>query len=432
MSLKDYERDMEGCSRCASCKWVPFNQMRSWRFAKNCPSITRYDLHAYSGGGRMLMGLSMIKGRSELNDAIAEIIYKCQLCGSCDVACKVYRDDIDLTEVLLELRSTCVEQGKLLPEHIMIIDSLKKENNTLGEPKDKRGDWAEGLKVKNIDKEQVDVLFHAGCRYSYDQALWPTLRGTVEMLIGAGYDVGIAGAGESCCGGRAYEMGFKGEAENFADDMVSRVKASGARLLVTPCADGYSHFRYLYPRMGKTLPLEVLHADQVALKLVKEGKLELGSEVPMLVTWHDPCHLGRMSEPFIPPWKGDKVMRRVDMQRKGSNGVYDQPRELIEAIPGMQLVEMERRRQWSWCCGAGGGVYESDPDFCTWTALERIEEARATGAEAMLTSCPWCMAAFRDALEESGDSFPVYDLLDMVMESAGMSTGILTAARGGV
>jgi len=431
MALMDYLRDMEGCSRCASCKWVPFNQMRSWRFAKNCPSSSRYDIHAYSGGGKMLMGLSIVHGRSELTETVADIIYKCQMCGACDVACKVYRDDIDLTEVLLELRSTCVEQGMFLPEHMMIIDALKKDNNTLGEPKEKRGDWAEGLKVKNIDNEQCEVLFHAGCRYSYDEALWPTLRGMVEMLTRAGYDVGIAGVGESCCGGRAYEMGFRGEAENFADDMLSRVKASGARMLITPCADGYSHFRYLYPRMGKALPTEILHVDQVALRMIHEGRLKLSSQVPMLVTWHDPCHLGRMSEPYIPPWQGDKVMRRVDMQRKGSNGVYDQPRELIAAIPGMRLVEMERRRQWSWCCGAGGGVYETDPDFCAWTALERIAEARATGAEAMLTSCPWCHAAFRDAMEEAGESFPVYDLLDMVMESAGMPAGILTGARGG-
>ena len=170
MSLKDYERDMEGCSRCASCKWVPFNQMQELAVRQELPLHHPLTTSTPTpAAGKMLMGLSMVKGRSELNDDIAEIIYKCQLCGSCDMACKVYRDDIDLTEVLLELRTTCVEQGKLLPEHIMIIDALKKENNILGEPKEKRGDWAEGLKVKNIDNEKCDVLFHAGCRYSYDE-----------------------------------------------------------------------------------------------------------------------------------------------------------------------------------------------------------------------------------------------------------------------
>ena len=111
MALKDYERDMEGCSRCSSCKWVPFNQIKSWRFAKNCPSICKYNFHAYSGSGRMIIALSLLQGRSELNDEVAEIIFKCQMCGACDTACKVYRDDIDISEVLLELRAHCVEQG---------------------------------------------------------------------------------------------------------------------------------------------------------------------------------------------------------------------------------------------------------------------------------------------------------------------------------
>jgi len=421
MALSDYERDMEGCSRCASCKWVPLNHMRSWRFAKNCPSITRYDFHAYSGGGRMLMGLSMIKGRSELNDEVADIIYRCQLCGACDVACKVYRDDIDLSEVLLELRTICVEQGNFMPEHMAMIDGLKREGNVLGEPKAERGAWADGIAVKDINKEKAEVLFHAGCRYSYDRAQWPTLRGTVKLLLSAGYDVGIAFAGEACCGGRAYELGFRGEAENYADDMLSRVKASGARLLVTPCADGFAHFRYLYPRMGKRLPVEVMHTSQVALRLVKEGRLRLASQVPLQVTWHDPCHLGRMSEPYLPDWTGNKVLRSVNLKRAGRKGIYDEPRELLGSIPGIKLVEMERRREWSWCCGAGGGVYEAYPDFCNWSALERIDEARSTGAEALVTSCPWCHGAFQDALAEAGDSYPVYDILDLVMQSAGIS-----------
>ena len=431
MTLSDYERDMEGCSRCASCKWVPFNQMRSWRFAKNCPSITRYDFHAYSGGGRMLMGLSMVKGRSELTDEVADIIYRCQLCGACDTACKVYRDDIDLSEVLLELRTTCVEQGKLIPEHMMVIDSLKREGNVLGEPKAERGAWAHGLPVKNINNEKADVIFHTGCRYSYDRELWPTLRGTVKLLLSAGLDVGIAFSEESCCGGRAYEMGFRGEAQNYAEDMLSRVKASGAKLIVTPCDDGYAHFRYIYPRMGKALPVEVMHVSEVILHLVKEGKLSLKNEVPMLVTWHDPCHLGRMSEPYLPEWNGDKIMRTLDRKRAGHNGVYDVPRELLKFIPGVDLVEMERIREWSWCCGAGGGVYEAYPELCTFSALERIEEARSTGAEAMATSCPWCHVAFREALAETGDSFPVYDILDLVQQSVGLSPETSEEIQGG-
>ncbi len=419
MALVDNLRDMEGCSRCSSCKWVPFNQIKSWRFAKNCPSITKHNLHAYSGSGKMIMGMSMITGRSELNESIANIVYSCQLCGACDTACKVYRDDIDLTDVLLALRAYCVEGGELLPEHMMMIDALKKEDNVFGEPKAKRGDWAEGLKVKDVGKDQAEVLFHAGCRYSYDADLWETVRGAVKLLTSSGVDVGIAGANEACCGGRAYELGYQGDSENFMDDMLSRVKASGASVLVTACSDCYAAFNYLYPRTHKDLGVEVYHITQYLEKLADEGKLRFGKNIPKVVTYHDPCHLGRKGEAYTGDWKEDKLLRPMNLKRTGKKGVYDAPRNLIEAIPGLELTEMERIKGYAWCCGAGGGVLEAFPEFANWTAMERIEEALSTGAEALVTSCPWCLRMFRDAVEESSAGIEVYDLTELALMSAG-------------
>jgi heterodisulfide reductase subunit D len=418
MALADYRNDMEGCSRCSSCKWVPYNQIKSWRFAKNCPSIVRYNFHSYSGSGRMTTALSTLLGRSELNDDVTDMIYQCQMCGACDAACKVYRDDIDLTEVLLELRAHCVESGQLVIEHMGMLDALKAEDNVMGEPKAKRGDWAEGLAVKDINTEQVDVMFHAGCRYSYDADLKETIRGAVKLMLDAGIDVGIAGKEESCCGGRVYELGYRGEAMNYADDMLSRVKASGARTLVTPCSDGYAAFKFLYPRMGKELPCEVVHMSEYIQQLAAAGKLRLRHEVPMSVTWHDPCHLGRMGEPFLSEWTGDKLERPMSLKRAGKKGVYEAPREVLAAIPGVELVEMERIREYSWCCGAGGGVYEAYPDFASFAARERIDEALATGAEALVTSCPWCERIFRDTVADSGAKLDVFDLTDLVLKSA--------------
>lgn len=426
MALADYQRDMEGCSRCSSCKWVPYIQMKSARFAKNCPAICHYNFHAYSGSGRMIMGLSVLRGRSELTEEVAEIIYRCQLCGACDTACKVYRDDIDITEVLLELRSFCVESGRLILENMAVIDALKQEDNVLGEPKSKRGDWASGLDVKDINKEKAEVLFHAGCRYSYDPDLRDTVRAGVDLLLRSGVDVGIAGRDEACCGGKIYELGYRGEAENYADDMISRVNASGADTLITACADGYAAFKYLYPRMGKELPCEVLHLTEFLERLAKDGRLKLRETVPMTVTYHDPCHLGRMSEPFISDWKGNKLERPTGMKRTGRKGVYDAPRELLCSIPGIKLVEMERIREYSWCCGAGGGVYDTNPDLAHWAARERLTEAAETGAEAIVTACPWCERVFRDALDETDIQLKVYDIADLALASAGIPAGART------
>jgi Fe-S oxidoreductase len=368
----------------------------------------------------MMIANSLLCERSELNDAVTEIIYRCQLCGACDTACKVYRDDMDPIEVLLELRSHCVEQGRLIVEHMAMIDALKREDNVLGEPKTKRGEWAEGLPIKDINTEQCDVLFHAGCRYSYDPDLRETVRGQVRLLISAGVDVGIAGKEESCCGGRAYELGYRGDAQNYAEDLLSRVKASGARTLVTGCADGYAHFRYLYPRMGVELPCEVLHITQYLERLVAEGKLRFREKLPLLVTYHDPCHLGRMSEPFTVDWKGDKLQRPMSLKRSGMKGVYDPPRNIIASIPGMELTEMERIREYSWCCGAGGGVLEAFPDFAAWTARERIEEAQATGAQALVTACPWCERVLNDAVAEMDAPIVIHDLTDLALRAAGI------------
>jgi len=341
------------------------------------------------------------------------------MCGACDAACKVYRDDIDLTEVLLELRAHCVESGQLVIEHMAMIDAMKREDNVIGEPKAKRGEWAEGLSVKDINTEKADVIFHAGCRFSYDGDLEKTVRGMVQLLVDAGVDVGIAGREESCCGARAYELGYRGEAANYAEDMLSRVKASGARTLVTPCSDGYAAFNFLYPRMGKELPCEDLHITEFLARLASDGRLALKTEVPLAVTYHDPCHLGRMAERFLGDWRGDKLTRPMSMKRAGRKGVYDAPRDLLRAIPGLELTEMERIREYSLCCGAGGGVYEAFPDFAAWAARERLTEAIATGAEALVTSCPWCEKVFREAVAQNGYALEIFDVADLVCRSTG-------------
>jgi len=143
----------------------------------------------------------------------------------------------------------------------------------------------------------------------------------------------------------------------------------------------------------------------------------LRREVPMTVTYHDPCHLGRMGEPFLGEWEGDKLVRPMSMKRAGKRGVYDAPRDLLAAIPGLELIEMERIKEYSWCCGAGGGVYEAYPEFASWAAGERIEEALATGAEALVTACPWCERVFRDAASDTGAGLEIYDLTDIAQRS---------------
>jgi Fe-S oxidoreductase len=140
------------------------------------------------------------------------------------------------------------------------------------------------------------------------------------------------------------------------------------------------------------------------------------------VTYHDPCHLGRLSETKIPSGgKEERVLGVLPVKdipkAVGMNGIFDPPRNIIQSIPGMELLEMERRREYSWCCGSGGGVKSAFPEFALWSAEERLEEAKATGAEALVTCCPWCEKNLKDAVDSRGETFPVYDATDLLIQS---------------
>jgi len=427
MSLKDYHYEMSHCHRCSYCKFVPFQQMQSLRFSCNCPSINFRNFHSYAAGGRVILGLSLVEGRlTEYTETMRRIVFECTMCGACQVQCRTYNYNLNPIEVMQELRMHFVEQGELVPEHFMIIEDLKRENNVFGEPKANRAKWAEGLDIKDVNKQKADVLFHVGCRTSFDEDFWPIARAAVGIMKKAGVDVGISGKAESCCGGRAYEMGFKGVFETFAEDLVARVKDSGATKLVTLCSDCNGTFKGYYPLIGKKLDIEVLHFTEYLDRLMQEGKIKFKKEVPMRVTYHDPCRLGRRGEPGI-PWKGE--YKRLEPHifapvpekpmKLGLNGCYEPPRNILKAIPGVELVEMERNRLNSFCCGAGAGVLEAFEDLAVHTASNRLEEAMSTGAQALVTACPWCERNFKDTIENKGQKIAVYDVIELVHKAMG-------------
>ena len=140
----------------------------------------------------------------------------------------------------------------------------------------------------------------------------------------------------------------------------------------------------------------------------------------MRVTYHDPCHLGRKGEPYIGDWTGKNKLERPEREkRQGWFGIYDPPRNILKSIKGVELVEMERIREYSWCCGSGGGVLETFPEYSMETARERLEEALSTGADALVTSCPWCENIFEEAVKETGIDLKIYDVNDLVRLSMG-------------
>jgi Fe-S oxidoreductase len=282
-----------------------------------------------------------------------------------------------------------------------VLEHLRKEDNMLMKPKAERGKWTDGLKVKDLTREKADIVFHAGCKASLSPELWPVIRGAVDIIRSTGADVGVMGREEACCGGRVYEMGYKGEFTKYAENNIQAWSNAGVKTVVTSCADGYYAFKRLYPECGSKI--EVLHILEFIERSLQEGRLKLRKEIQALVTYHDPCHIGRRLPEYVP---GEPIV-----------GLYEEPRNIIKSIPGMKLIEMERIKEYAWCCGAGGGAREAYPDFNLYTAKERIEEAEATGASYLVTSCPWCENSFQEAVTACRSRIKIIDIVELVLQA---------------
>ena len=184
MPLENYRADAMRCTRCAYCKWIPLDKVKSWRFAKGCPSIEYAHFHSYSAGGRLITALSLMDGRSTVTGKVKDSVFKCNLCGSCDVTCKMCRYDMEPLLAMRELRAHLVREGHTLPQVETVIKGLRLGANMLGAPPAQRGDWAAELKVKNLATSKSELVFHAGCRYSFDGELSNIARASVRILQG--------------------------------------------------------------------------------------------------------------------------------------------------------------------------------------------------------------------------------------------------------
>jgi heterodisulfide reductase subunit D len=230
-------------------------------------------------------------------------------------------------------------------------------------------------------------LLFAGC--AADQA---TGRKAARALAGimqkAAVDFAILGSKEKCCGLYAFDLGFRREYERLKAANLEALIEAGVKTIVITCGS----CRRIWGEYLKTtgMELQALHGAEYISRLLAQGRLSFSKRIDVKVTYHDSCHLGRGA------------------------GVYDEPRRILRAIPGVQLIEMERNRRWSWCCGGGGGVPEADPQLAAWSAAERMREAAATGADLMLTSSALCQRSF-GALNPS--SLPAQDLFEFVYEA---------------
>jgi len=417
MALEEYAGDYNMCCRCSACKFVPLQMVKGFEHANVCPSISRYNFHFYSGGGRLNLGAEALDKGFNYTPRYLDVIYNCQMCGACDVSCK-YGMDMEVLRPIQELRIKAVQDGHAHPALDKVVDRMRKQG-TMVAGKGKRGAWAEGLGLTDAATKKVDVLYHVGCLTSYDKDMQKVAKATASVLKKAGVKFGILGDAETCCGGRAYEMGYEADFLAQAKKSMEAIKKTGAKTLVTSCAMCYQTYAVLYERFGLKGDLKVVHSSQLIAELIGNGRLKPKNEVDLNVTYHDPCHLGRLGEPWA-HWEGTKipgdrfVFDPPRPYRRGTNGVYEPPRQVLAGLPGVTLTEMDRIKEYAWCSGACGGVTDSNPEFAEWTANERIEEAICTGAEAIATADPWSEKLFAETIAKNDGALKVYDIVELV------------------
>jgi Fe-S oxidoreductase len=414
MRLEDCVHDAVACIRCANCKWIDLNYIRSSRFSKICPINVRYGFDAYSGAGMLTIARALLEGRLALTPSLQDVVYKCTLCGACDVRCK-RNLDIEVLMVLEALRAKLFQEGfGPLEEHKSITQKIQRTGNRYGAAKRNGQLWLpEGM----VPAQKADVLYFLGCNTSFVQV--EIARCTAKILQASEIPFMVL-SDEWCCGQPLLTTGQEDAARAVIEHNMKLIGTSGATTIIASCAECYQTLKVRYPRFldkkTEDMPFKILHVTEYAEQLIKGGALKLGGQINMKVTYHDPCHLGRLSEPWK-PWHG--VFGKFNIpeppreMRRGTFGMYEPPRDLLKLIPGLEVVEMERAKDQAWCCGAGGGVKDTFRDFALWTARQRLEEADLTGAEAIVSCCPWCEENLRDAKGETG-GMQIYDIVQLV------------------
>lgn len=242
--------------------------------------------------------------------------------------------------------------------------------------------------------DAIDVLYYVGCTASYDVNVKEVAINTINILQHLDIKFGILGTEEKCCGSVLLRIGDH-EFERLAAYNVKLFNALNIKMLVTSCAGCYRTIATDYVKVGE-LNMEVLHTCQLIARLIRKKRIKLTHEVPLKVTYHDPCHMGRHSN------------------------VYDEPREVLKKIPGLEFVEMERIREFSRCCGAGGGLKAGFGDIQNLMAQERVRDAERTGATHLVSTCPFCYQGLQIGINAIQSKVKMTDLTELVARAMGI------------
>ena len=403
--------DMATCTECGRCQ----SQCPAWNTDKPLsPKLVIMDLrdNLFASADRIMKQkrAAGVEVESLVPSVIdPDVLWSCTTCGACVEECPV---DIEHIDTILDMRRYEVLMESRFPtEAGLMLRNIENQGDPWGLGAAKRLDWTQSLDfevpvVTDTIPDDIEYLYWVGCASALDERARKGAQATARMLRRAGVSFAVLGPKESCTGDPARRLGNENLFQEQAKLNIETLTNAGAKKVIASCPHCFNTLSNEYPALGGNF--EVIHHSQLLEHLVTAGKLTPGNGYSGTVTYHDPCYLGR------------------------HNRVFDEPRTVIDAIPGATNVEMKRCREKGFCCGAGGARMWLEENIGKRINMERTEEALGTGADVVSTACPYCMIMLDDAVRahQKEDDVRVLDLSQLVEESLGEPATVGASASG--
>jgi len=372
----DFEAHLQSCYQCGTC-------------TGGCAVARKSKLNIRRLVSQFVFKKDLARLKKQLE------LWDCTTCKTCSIRCPMGVKPMDL---IVGMRSFLIEEGDVPDTLAEALESMNRYGNPWGKPKSKRTEWIkglpEGMKVKDLSKgERASSLYFVGCTPSFDTRVQKVTQALVLILLQAGVDFGILGNDEPCCGSEIRRMGESGLFAEMVEKNMARFDKLQVERIFTSCPHGFNVLKNEYPDHR----FEVFHATQVLATLLQEGKLSFKNEIRKIVTYHDPCFIGKQ------------------------NGIFDEPRSLLKAIPGLTFREFDRSRERSLCCEGGGGRMwvEASDEKAQRLARIRVQDAVELGAQVIATACPFCLLTLEDMVKTSGHEsiLQVKDVVEVLAEA---------------
>jgi Fe-S oxidoreductase/FAD/FMN-containing dehydrogenase len=368
------------CAQCGYC-------------VEGCDQFYGRGWESESPRGKWFFLKEYMAGRAEMTQEWVDKFMACTTCETCNVECPL---ELPIEPSWLKIRGELIHERDHMtfPPFEVMRASLDKENNIWGAYRADRADWSEELEPA---PERAEVAYFPGCTASYVEQ--DIAKSTATLLRKTGLEFTYLGQDEACCGIPMLMSGLWDTWEEILRHNVAEMKKRGVKTVVTSCPACWLVWSEYYPewaeKLGIEYDFEARHYSEVLAERIEAGEMTFEQPVDMRVTWHDSCHMGR------------------------AGGIYDAPRAVLEAIPGLEMVEMAHNREEALCCGSVITLV-ADPDVGKEIGDVRLQEAEDVGAEALVTSCPCCEVQLRVTADKTGRDLPVIDLGSLACQASGI------------